>query len=84
VRELKAVPGPKRYSGRPSSTAPPPQRLGCADRSSCLAARAFRTAALASDILAQKLAAAGHKGPVRSRVTFRTLVRQYGMTGSRS
>jgi integrase len=34
----------------------------------------------AADILAQKLAAAGHKGPVRSRVTFRTLVNEWQAT----
>jgi integrase len=34
----------------------------------------------AADILAQKLAAAGHKGPIRSRVTFRTLVNEWQAT----
>ena len=34
----------------------------------------------AADILAQKLAAAGHKEPVRSRVTFRTLVNEWQAT----
>jgi hypothetical protein len=34
----------------------------------------------AADILAQKLAAAGRKGPVRSRVTFRTLVNEWQAT----
>jgi integrase len=34
----------------------------------------------AADILAQKLAAAGHKGPARSRVTFRTLVNEWQAT----
>ena len=34
----------------------------------------------AADILVQKLAAAGHKGPVQSRVTFRTLVNEWQAT----
>jgi hypothetical protein len=34
----------------------------------------------AADILAQKLAAAGHKSSVRSRVTFRTLVNEWQAT----
>ena len=34
----------------------------------------------AADILAQKLAAAGRKGPVRSRVTFRTLMNEWQAT----